>query len=237
MKEVDVQENEVDARSSSNSTGWKKGCIAGAILLTLASGVYLSYYAFAFHPKPSEIAAPLLFMIGLASLALLVIPWKELGFFPTEIAGVKFERIANEQKKEQIDAIVPIQQDIDKLKAQYEAILGSASLNMVICGEQLAKKEQRLVEQAGDQSNKTLENTVLAFLRQYRGQFFSPLRIQQWGGARAGFEVLSDHSTDQIRKALFEGVRAGMIDTSISKKGNTLYGVSAKRDWEQRNDS
>jgi hypothetical protein len=90
---------------------WSKrriGLVLGALLLSLCALAYLIYYAICFHPKPSEAAVPTLLFIGLGALVVLLAPWRDLGLIPTEIAGVKFERIVNAQKKEQIAAIVPL---------------------------------------------------------------------------------------------------------------------------------
>lgn len=81
------------------------------------------FYGWKTQAKPSDIAVPTILFIGLGALAVLVVPWKEIGFVPTEIFEFKFTDVVNAQKKEQIDAIVPIQEEIKTLQVKYDEIL------------------------------------------------------------------------------------------------------------------
>ena len=73
-----------------------------------------------------------------------------------------------------------------------------------------------------------LKDLLLTFFRRYRGAFFSPTRIQGWGSRQKGFADFARYSTDEIREILFKAVADNEIDTNISRKGNTLYGLSRR---------
>ena len=72
--------------------------------------------------KGGDVAVPKVLFAGLGALVVLLAPWRDLGLIPTEIGGVKFERIVKAQKKEQIDAIVPLQEELKVLKAKLEVL-------------------------------------------------------------------------------------------------------------------
>ena len=167
-------------------------------------------------------------------MAILVIPWKKLGFIPTEIAGVKFERIANIQKQEQIAAIVPLQEDLKDLRYKYESIVNA----LAISNPEFLEEHKRFITEeaiktstilkADSDSESILDRSaeldalLLKFFRKYRGSFFNPVRIQNWGSGRTGFSKLADFSTDEIEQALFKGVADKAIDTMVTNKGNTF---------------
>ena len=191
-------------------------------------------------PEAQRCGGPTLLFIWLGTVAVLVIPWKELGFIPTEIAGVKFERIANAQKQEQIAAIVPLQEELKDLAAKYESIVNALAASSPGLVEEHKQSNTKELDTASIDPNettgfdKTLDHStelnalLLQFFRKYRGSFFSPVRIQHWGSSRTGFAALGNFSTDEIRQALFKGVDDKAIDTMVNGKGNTLYGLSKR---------
>jgi hypothetical protein len=126
-------------------SGLRLVLVVGASLLSLIALAYLIYYACRFHPKPSEVAVPTVLFIGLGALVVLLAPWRDLGLIPTEIAGVKFERIINARKKEQIAAIVPLQEELKDLKAKYELLMSTIDSS----NPQLLEEQERNV---GDQA-------------------------------------------------------------------------------------
>ena len=67
---------------------------------------------------------------------------------------------------------------------------------------------------------------VEKFLRNYPGRFFSPFKVKSWGSEQAGFEQLGSFSIAEITQALLTMLAANRVRTKLSKKGNTLYGVS-----------
>ena len=237
-----VNENDWDDRSDEQvGSSWSKrriGIVACGAALAVLALAYLVVYAIRYHPKPSDLAVPSVLFIGLGTLAVLVIPWKELGFMPTEMFGLKFEQIANTQKQEQIAAIVPIQEELKKLKENYDSMLKALEISNPGFIEQhkllIQEAESRLspapaataATAAPLDPTEKLRALLIRFFRKYRGSFFNPARIQGWGSSRAGFNAFNEFSVDEIEQELFKGVADNSIDTMVSGSGTTLYGLS-----------
>jgi hypothetical protein len=214
--------------------------VIGASLLTLIGLAYLIYYAISHHPKPSDVAVPTVLFIRLGALVVLLAPWRDLGLIPTEIGGVKFERIVKAEKKEQIDAIVPLQEELKALKAKLEVlsrVVGVSSPGLLEeqekqAGAEAARLAPSLNEKGGRVPDparpEQLKALLVTFFRRHRGTFFSPIRIQQWGSRQKEFSDFKHYSIDEIREVLFKAVADDEIDTNISKKGKTLYGLSTR---------
>ena len=67
------------------------------------------------------------------------------------------------------------------------------------------------------------QEEILRFLRAYNRWYFSPLRIQRWGGRQQGFEFLSNYDTYSLEVELEKLVKLGKLRTTKSKKGNIIY--------------
>lgn len=70
---------------------------------------------------------------------------------------------------------------------------------------------------------KTLTEEVLKFLKTYDKWYFSPLRIQKWGGKRNGFEKLVEFDSYSIKLELEKLKSIGKVKSTISQQGNTIY--------------
>jgi len=70
-----------------------------------------------------------------------------------------------------------------------------------------------------------LESLVLKFLSQFDRWYFSPLRIQKFGGRQRGFEDLKRYSSKEITKVLLKLLKEKKIKTTRSKKGNPIYKI------------
>ena len=68
-----------------------------------------------------------------------------------------------------------------------------------------------------------LEKEVYRFLSSYKKWYFSPLRIQKWGGKQPAFESLSKFDTYTIKTELERLLTKGKVKTAVSQKGNTIY--------------
>lgn len=64
---------------------------------------------------------------------------------------------------------------------------------------------------------------VMRFLSQYGRWYFSPLRIQKWGGQQSGYEQLGSMATSDISAALRALHDQGKLRTTRSQKGNVIY--------------
>jgi hypothetical protein len=74
-------------------------------------------------------------------------------------------------------------------------------------------------------SEPELRNLLLEFLTKYKEWSFSPSRIRAWGSKQQGFSALSKFEHPFIRGTLQKMVSENILETRISKKGNTLYRV------------
>lgn len=52
---------------------------------------------------------------------------------------------------------------------------------------------------------------------------YSPLRIRRWASQHEGFRLLKDIDPAVLRSILRKLVAEGVLETRVSKKGNTLY--------------
>ncbi|WP_299246271.1 toll/interleukin-1 receptor domain-containing protein [uncultured Aquimarina sp.] len=68
-----------------------------------------------------------------------------------------------------------------------------------------------------------LDQTLIDFLKTYSQWYFSPLRIQKWGGKQHGFEVLSEFDKYSIKTHLENLLNQGKLKTVKSRQGNTIY--------------
>lgn len=76
------------------------------------------------------------------------------------------------------------------------------------------------------QGPETASELLLRFLRSYAKWYFSPVRIQKWGGRQKGFEKLKNEELTTIRNGLKELVSSGKVKTLKTKFGNALYKVA-----------
>lgn len=70
-----------------------------------------------------------------------------------------------------------------------------------------------------------LESLVIKFLSYFDKWYFSPLRIQKFGGRQRGFEELKGYSTNEITRVLLKLLKERKIKTTKSKKGNPIYKI------------
>lgn len=175
--------------------------------------------------KPSDVSATTIFLYSLGAIVLLVVPWREIGLIPKKIGEIEFDTALSTQKKEQIDANVALQAEVDKLKETVAALQASIRAT----GREL---HLQIVDTPGtDDFSQTseAENLVFRFLERYKGTFFSPLRLRNWGSKQNGFSELNKFSKEEVTKVLADGVAKRTISVKVSAIGNTLYGISKRR--------
>ena len=74
--------------------------------------------------------------------------------------------------------------------------------------------------------DKNISSIIYSFLKDYNQWYFSPLRINKWGGSQLGYNTLSNITSSEIRKELEKLRKKGLVKTTKSKKGNTIYKVN-----------
>ncbi len=173
----------------------------------------LVHYGLRPDAKPSEFGLGAVLIFCLTGLVIILVPWGTLGLRLKKIGPLEFEQVISTQKKEQSESVAFLQRQIDELKKAFEA-----SPSGVERVEPLSEPHPSFV----------LPNVLQKFLKNYPGRFFSPFTIKNWGAKRSGFEELGSFSKAEISQALLTMLAANQLQTKLSKRGNTLYGVSRR---------
>ena len=69
------------------------------------------------------------------------------------------------------------------------------------------------------------EKLIERFLNTYSDWYFSPLRIQKWGGTQEGFKSLSTYDTYAIKEYLEKLLDKGKVKKTTSRHGNLIYKI------------
>ncbi len=90
----------------------------------------------------------------------------------------------------------------------------------------LAKKNFEEINQQNHSKNNLHSDpdscrVIFDFLVKYQKYYFSPLRIQKWGGEQNGFKKLKEYTTSEIRNCL--KAYPDNTNKKLSKKGNLIY--------------
>lgn len=171
----------------------------------------LVHYGLRDDVKPSELGLGTALIFCLACLVMVLVPWGMFGLHVKKIGPLEFREVISTQKKEQSESVTFLQNQIDQLKAAFEKKMGSP-----VDAESSFRPTPSIA----------LSFIVEKFLRNYPGRFFSPFKVKSWGSEQAGFEQLGSFSTAEITQALLTMLAANRVRTKLSRKGNTLYGVS-----------
>ena len=70
-----------------------------------------------------------------------------------------------------------------------------------------------------------LRELLTQFLTKYKKWAFSPSRIRAWGSQQQGFSGFSAYEYPFVRSTLQKMVSENILETRVSKKGNTLYRI------------
>ncbi len=68
-----------------------------------------------------------------------------------------------------------------------------------------------------------LSRNIIMFLKTFDKWYFSPLRIQKWGGKQTDFEDLSKFDINSIRYELERLKKKEIVKTILSQKGNEIF--------------
>ena len=78
------------------------------------------------------------------------------------------------------------------------------------------------------ESDEGLAILLIRFFNAHRGTFFSVPRIKAWGSRQEDFKALQKFTPQQIREEIFAMVAENTLTTALSRRGNTLYGISRR---------
>lgn len=155
-------------------------------------------------PSPNDLQLGSIFIFSSTVSLLVVTPWSKLGIRINKIGPIEFERVINEQAKEHIEEISELRQLLFEVDVKLRGLdeISSFSLGM---------------------ASVELRSLIKDFLREHSPTAYSPLRMQKWGAKQKRYENLSNHGLSNLRKILQDMVAEGVLETRISKMGNTLY--------------
>ena len=165
-------------------------------------------YSLTAEAKPSELGLGTVLIFCLAGLATILIPWDLLGMRLTKIGPLEFKQVINTQKKEQSETVQFLQNQIDEIKKAIETGGGS-----------------KTVRSFQEQPSAALPVLLERFFRNYPRRFFSPYTIISWGGRQPAFKELASFKKEEVTQTLLSMLATGQVQTRISRKGNTLYGI------------
>ncbi|WP_415883804.1 hypothetical protein ACMXYN_04645 [Neptuniibacter sp. PT8_73] len=179
-------------------------------ILVMSGCVYL-VYRYTEAPEtfasPKELGVSSVFLFFTTLLILIWIPWEKLGLKITKIGGIEFKEIVAEQASENAEEFGYFENRIEFLEQKVH------SMNEV---DQLMESFH----------NPELKNLLLDFLTKYQKWSFSPSRIVAWGAQQQGFSALSNYEHRRVKSALQTMLTENLVETRLSKKGNTLYRIA-----------
>ena len=180
-----------------------------SIILIIVYGLLVLKYVY--DPKtfasPSDLDLTSIFLFSITALIIVWIPWQRLGIRITKIGGIEFGKVVAEQASEHAEELSYLQNRIEALES------GLRSTNEMADIQEIIREPE-------------LRNLLVEFLTKYNTWAFSPSRIKVWGVQQQGFSALSNYEYPFIRSTLQKLVSENVLETRISKKGNTLYRVS-----------
>jgi hypothetical protein len=191
--------------------------LLSVLLVVIIIGCGLIMWAYIADPSsasPKELGVPSLLLFAIGTLLVILIPWAKLGIRIKKIGSLEFEQVVLSQKKEQAELLDSLSQRVEKLE----------SVNVP--------------KQEGEPTTRPrheLDDLLLQFFAKYPKTAFSPWRIQTWGGQREGFKRLTQYSKITIRQHLDRLLVEGKVQTTLSRKGNTLYKLASKEEESPNN--
>jgi len=212
-QEINYEKPEEELESTSSPfeipTSVKVG-ISFISLLLIGICIYLvSKYLCApkIFASPKDLGLTSILLFSLTALIVVWVPWQRLGIRITKIGGIEFEKVVAEQASEHAEEISYLQDRIEIIEAGL-------------------RRTDEVAEITEHFKEPDLRKLLIQFLTKYSDWAFSPSRIRAWGAQQQGFSALSGYEHQFIRSTLQKMVSENMLETRISKKGNTLYRIS-----------
>ncbi|OKY25131.1 hypothetical protein [Thalassotalea sp. PP2-459] len=159
------------------------------------------------YASPKDLGLSSIFLFSIVALFVVWIPWGKMGIRISKIGGIEFKEIVQEQASEHAEELSYLEDRIESLEAHIRNHDGITELTESF-------QEPQLREQ------------LIKFLTKYNKWAFSPSRIKAWGSQQQGFSGLSSYEHPFIRSTLQKMVSEKLLETRISKKGNTLYRIA-----------
>jgi len=185
---------------------WLASAIGVALIVFCAVYTFMYLSCPKVYASPRELGLTGIFLFSISAVLIVWIPWPRLGVRISKIGGIEFKEIVQGQASEHAEEISYLEDRIASLEGRF-----------------------REKDETGDMieaiREPDLRKVLLEFLNKYNDSAFSPSRIRVWGARQPGFKSLSDYDHPFIRRTLQKMVAENILETRISKKGNTLYKV------------
>lgn len=174
------------------------------------------YVAYIINPtgvaSPVELGLSGLLIFCIATLVIIHIPWHELGYRVKRVGAFEFEQALHAQTAERAEEIGYLGERLAMLEIAFES--------------ELEKKSFQGSEIFRQMYEPQLRKLLLDFFSANEHASFSPLRIKAWGSTQPGFKSLENFEVGFIRHILGKMVAERVLETVLSKKGNTLYRIA-----------
>ena len=175
------------------------------------------------NAKPDEIGLSSILIFLAVALAVVAVPLKKLNRWFKKIGPLELAAVVETQAKERVEELSEIREKISHLERQLPP------RDLFVLAKNRAERDFEVADDIPvDQGvvrviseGEDLEKVLLAFLKRNSRTSFSPSKIRVLLEKRD----VSGYSTPQIRNALQDLVRRGLVRTKISQKGNTLYKI------------
>lgn len=123
------------------------------------------------------------------------------------------------------NGLVRVIEQCNKNKTAIETIF-EGKKNVFIAGHGVLVEKDKLQDNNKSELHLTLRDIVEKFLQQFNRFYFSPLRIAKWGAKQSGFEILSNYTSQAIKRELEILLQNGKVTVILSKKGNRIYKIN-----------
>jgi hypothetical protein len=159
------------------------------------------------YVSPKDLGLSGIFLFSVSALFLVWIPWSKLGIRISKIGGIEFKEIVQGQASEHAEELSYLESRIESLEDQ-------------------ARKDNGMIGVKEGFQEPELRKLLLEFLSKYDKWAFSPSRIRVWGSKQQGFSSFDQYEYPIIRRILQRMVAENVVETRISKNGNTLYRIN-----------
>ncbi len=179
------------------------------LVIVICLFLYAAYVKDSVHSaSPAELGLSGLFIFCVIALTIIHIPLHELGYRIKKVGAVEFEQALNAQTAERTEEI------------------GYLEKRIAVIEDALEKKSFQGSEIFRQMYEPQLRKLLLDFFSANDRVSFSLLRIKEWGSTQPGLEGLKNFEIGFIRHILGKMVAERVLETAISKKGNTLYRIA-----------
>lgn len=183
------------------------------VSLVISLAIIIYYVAFIFQrvsPTPKDLGLSNLLLFSAGCFLFFAIPWHNLGLSLKKFGPLEFERKLEGQSEEHIKDISEIENKLAQLEAAMKASGGI----------------ETTAERQPTQDEKEMRDLIIKFLTEYERWTFSPRRMETWGAQIPGYSKLANNSS-MLRRLLRSLVSEGVLETRVSKKGNTVYRIKS----------